>query len=212
MFSTRKALLLILVILYSDKLFAQYHGMNRQIFRTQMNFAMNNNYRWGKANQTDNNFYYTFTVVMKDSSQKEVSSRIYHNKLLNKNYLLVGDDTSGQKIYPEQTIYIMRTDSDNFIGEKHHVVGLPTDSCWMFKVINGPITAYSYLSERVGSDFFDPTTVIALRDGDGAILPLTSDNIKHMISTDNDAMKYFDKKNYYKALMRFNKDMEKAGK
>jgi hypothetical protein len=212
MLSLRKSLLLILTIFSSTKLFAQYPGMKqvygqmfRENFNAQMRLAMNaNNYRWGNA--TAENFSYTFTVIMKDGLKKEVTSRIYHNKSLNKNYLLLGEDTSGQKIYPEQTNYIARMDSDNNVAHKHFITGIPNDSCWMFKVIIGTIAAYSYLSERDESDFFDPSTIIGLQYGDGAILALNSDNLKKMVSKDKDAMKYFDKKDYYKALTRYNKD------
>lgn len=193
-----------------------YANMNRQFANQQMNMMM--------ANMRYGNYYYnnkyTFYVVLKDSSQKEVTSKIYTDTTLHKSYLLLVDkkypksDTAHryQKIYADQTSNIYRVDNSGFSEKPVTIRGIANDSCWMFKAISGPITVYSLLSEPDGYNF-DPSTIIGIQLKDGPIVKFTADNLKQMIcQNDARALEIAENKNYLKAIKKYNRDMEKAVK
>lgn len=130
------------------------------------------------------NFKYTFTVTMADGTTKEVNSRIYTDTSAHKNYLLYvdkslpkTDSNRNQKIFPKQTKEISRNlalisgniKKADFATPPRYYKGVAKDSCWMFKVISGPISAYSFLSEEEGN-MFNPSTVISIQLNDGEIV------------------------------------------
>jgi hypothetical protein len=51
------------------------------------------------------------------------------------------------------------------------LVGIPTDSCWLFKASSGKITLYSFLAEE------DSYTTIAMQEEDGPIEKLDKENL-----------------------------------
>jgi len=82
----------------------------------------------------------------------------------------------------------------------------------MFKVVTGPISVYSYLSEEADTQYFSTYSFVALQLNDGEIIGFTAENLKKMLSADPDAMKKFLRKNYYNAILKFNKNIQKANK
>ena len=175
----------------------------------------------------DYNISYTFVVTMKDGTKKEVDSKIYNDTIVKKNYLLLVDksfkrsDTNRyKKIYPAQTISIARNvAAPGDVIHKNAVQpppvyfkGMPSDSCWMFKVVAGPISAYSYLSEQEDDLVFNPYAVVAIQLNDGPLMPLTDENLKQMVGQDINALEDIQKKNYFRAIKKYNKDVEKAAK
>jgi len=175
----------------------------------------------------DYNISYTFVVTMKDGTKKEVDSKIYNDTIVKKNYLLLVDksfkrsDTNRyKKIYPAQTISIARNvAAPGDVIHKNAVQpppvyfkGMPSDSCWMFKVVAGPISAYSYLSEQEDDQVFNPYAVVAIQLNDGPLMPLTDENLKQMVGQDINALEDIQKKNYFRAIKKYNKDVEKAAK
>ena len=81
----------------------------------------------------------------------------------------------------------------------------------MFKAISGSINAYSMLSQTDGYGF-DPFTIVAVQKGEGPILKLTPENLKPMVGQDADALENIQKKNYYKAIRKYNRNAEKTAK
>lgn len=101
-----------------------------------------------------------------------------------------------QKLVPADTREVYRLQGS---GEK--IVGIPADSCWLFKVVKGPITGYSNLAEE-GYSY-----VIAIQvTPKGPIVPFTLDNLKAMIgpTDDKELKKMLDKKWTLKALKYVN--------
>jgi hypothetical protein len=137
------------------------------------------------------NARYTFILTMKDNSIREVHSKLYADSISNRSYVI--DDQ--KKIYSNQTRRITRED-----GSKQ-ITGIATDSCWLFKIVSGKINAYSFLSESAG-----PYSVSALQTGSGAIQSFDERALEQMISNDPKAMKAFIKKEYLKAIEKFNAD------
>ncbi|MBS1521736.1 MAG: hypothetical protein JST50_12115 [Bacteroidetes bacterium] len=226
----RPALLVIsLLFFYSLQAFAQYPGMgavraqqSRQFVNQQMQMQMQmmNNLNWRQnAGKGD-----TYTVTFKDSTVKKVVSFMYTDTVLHKNFLVYVDkkfpksDTihRNQKIYTDQTKYI------SVIGDYRsgaEMYGVPTDSCWMFKVIDGSLAVYArslnYLTERGGllnETNFDPSAIVGIQLNDGPIEKYSKDNLIKMVGQNADALEAIGKGKYYKAVTRYNRDAEKAAK
>ncbi|AYL95049.1 hypothetical protein [Mucilaginibacter celer] len=172
------------------------------------------------------NFKYTFTVTMADGTTKEVNSKIYVDTSLHKNYLLFvdkslpkTDSNRNQKIFPEQTKEISRNvalisgniKKADFATPPRYYRGIAKDSCWMFKVISGSINAYSFLSEEDGQ-MFNPSTIVAIQLNDGAIVKFNEENLKQMVGDDIDALEIIQRKNYMRAIKKFNRNREKEKK
>ncbi len=230
--SYRKPCLVILLVAFCvNSLFAQYPGMaafraqqNMRFVQQQMFMQMN------MMNYTDRDYNpkYTFIVTMKDSTKVTVDSQILNDTTLKRNYLLLvdkkfkkSDSNRYKKIYPSQTISIARDISSAAVSVHTNAeepppvyfVGKATDSCWTFKVITGAITAYSSLSELPDDYVFKPFAITAIQLNNGPIVKYTEDNLKQMIGQDDlDALEYIQKKNYFKAIKKYNKDAEKAAK
>ncbi|RKR81735.1 hypothetical protein BDD43_1886 [Mucilaginibacter gracilis] len=148
------------------------------------------NANWIYRLQNLKNSKFNFVVTMKDNSVRAIRSKIYVDSVNNKTYLL--DAESKQKIYCNQTQKINRGDA---------VTGMATDSCWLFKIVSGKINAYSFLSESAG-----PFSLTALQTGDGPIKNFDARLLEQMIADNPKAMKPFLKKDYLKAIEKFNGD------
>jgi hypothetical protein len=226
--------LIILFIFPVKKASAQYPGMgafraqqSRQFANQQMNTMMQTN-----ALRNSGAFYnqkYTFLVTMKDGTEKEVKSSIYSDTIINKNYLLLEDksfkkaDTNRfKKIYPSQTVNIRRdisvsgasllSRSNMKAPPAEYYTGVAKDSCWMFKVISGPISVYSFLSEEDGQNF-DPSSIVGIQLNDGPVISFTVDHLKEMIGQDDvNALEIIQHDDYLRAIKRYNRDMKKVVK
>ena len=223
MLRTRKifliSLLSIFCIFFSKNSFAQYPGMaafraqqSQQFINQQMQTQMMlNNMNW-RANAGSGTIY---KVKFKDTSTKEVVSYMYSDTILHKNFLVYVDkkfkrsDTlhRNQKIYSDQTLYIS-TVTDR--SSSQEIYGVPTDSCWMFKVVSGPISVYSKYPEL--STDFNPSTIIAIQLNDGPTVKYTAEALKQMVGQDADALESIENKNYIKAVKKYNRHAERAAK
>ncbi|MEO3403463.1 hypothetical protein AAFN85_06150 [Mucilaginibacter sp. CAU 1740] len=172
------------------------------------------------------NFKYIFTVTMADGTTREVNSKIYTDTTVHKSYLLFvdkslpkTDSNRNQKIFPEQTKEISRNlalisgniKKADFPTPPRYYKGISKDSCWMFKVISGPISAYSFLSEEEGNTF-NPSTVVSIQLNNGEIVKFSEENLKAIVGNDIDALENIQRKNYLKAIKKYNRNAEKAAK
>jgi len=160
--------------------------------------------------------YFDFVVMLRDSSKIKVRSAMFTDSITKKRFIVMIDkkyaksDTNRyKKIFPSQTLYLKRdVNKEDGSSVDLYYRGKPNDTCWMFKVIAGPITAYSYLSDQ---DFmtFETSSLIGIQLNDGPIVQYSEDNLRQMIMSDNAAMEYFQKKKYIKAIRKFNQNTEK---
>jgi hypothetical protein len=208
--------------------FAQLRtSMSNQFMAQQMSMNMRMMSNFGSAEHSANSSRiqgafneYNYLVKLKDGTTKTVKSYIYIDTLLHKSYLLFVDksvpkaDTAHrkQKIYADHTLSIGRIftigNDSNSVVKQEYFTGVATDSCWQFKALSGKITLYSIFSEMGDSRLFDPSTVVGIQYDNGSVLRLEPDALKSFIASDEKAMKYFNKKDYYSAIKKFNKDSE----
>lgn len=181
--------------------------MNRMMTRNWLNNA---NYLVNEK--------HTFTIFLKDGTTKIVKSKIHTDTLKHQSYLefvnkevAKSDSNRIKRIYPTQTIKISREAmslDDNGIGPSTKMVGIEgisTDSCWRFKAISGKITAFSFLSEQYDLNTF---YLNAFQVDNGEIQSLNPENLKLVIQSNEKAMKFFLKKDYYEAIVKFNKQFK----
>ncbi|TFF39554.1 hypothetical protein [Mucilaginibacter psychrotolerans] len=198
-----------------NRMFANQYLQTQMQIQMQMNMAMMGRY----YDYIPDNFKYDFKVRLKDSTTKEVYSKIYLDTIRHQNYLLFEDkklpkkdSLRKQRIYPGETISISRDGIVPFNKLTYTANGIAKDSCWMFKVIGGArINVFSFLSAREGGDF-SHVTVVAIQKGDGPIVKLSAENVTAMVAGDDDALKAIEKKNYLKAIKIYNKNFLKANK
>jgi len=221
-------------VFFSLQSFAQPRGMTmNQVYRQvdrqtnnanqrfQMQMSMNGNWRIGASEAEP------YIVTLKDSIRKNLVSHMYHDTVLRKDFLVYVDDnfpTSDstnhfKKIYPDQTLSITASQFDNF-GAEVPLYGASTDTGWIFRVINGPITVYArsagYLVP-VGENLtgvpkmdFDLSEIIGIQTKDAPIEKLTKESLQKIIAGDAKAVKVLEKKGLYEAIKRYNDDHEKA--
>jgi hypothetical protein len=204
-------LLLTGTIKVSAQMPAGYNQMmanNSMRFAQQMSMQRMMNQPWYFGSDYLQNSKYTFKVTLKDNSQLDVKSKIYADTATHKSYLiyvnkaLKRDDPNREtKIYPEQTLKISRQEV-NFRGS-YDVNGMPTDSCWLFKVVTGKINMYSHLSE---TEMLNNMYLRAFQVGDGPVQKIDSASLVSLIKDSPKAMKAFNKKDYYKAIDKFNSE------
>lgn len=114
---------------------------------------------------------YEFKAILKNGEQKVFKSRINLEDTIHS--LTYKEDGIKKKLTPKETVEIFRY---SFSGKK--IAGIPTDSCWLFKVLEGKINGYSFLSEE------STTYLSAFQEEDGEILPLTKDNVMFYVGDD----------------------------
>lgn len=164
------------------------------------------------------NLKYDYRVVMKDGTVLTVNSKIHPDTAAHANYLLLvdkslkrNDPKREQKIYPSQTKEISRLKTISPFNPKGNqfpakpdtsrLIGLATDSCWLFKLTPGKISSYYFLSESEMPDLMSPT---AIQFGTNPVEKLTPEILEVYIKDDEKAYKAFLKKDYSKAIRQFN--------
>ena len=199
-----------------------YSQLNKQDmnqrFQMQMQAMMTANWRTYAGKGA------TYQVTFKDSSVKQVVSFMYIDTTSHKNFLLFVDkkypksDSAHryQRIYSDQTLYIS-TVINSSSGQESY--GMPKDSCWMFKAIDGSLTVYAkslnYLTERGGllnEINFEPSAIVGIQLNDGPIKKYNKENLIKMVGQNTDALEAIEKGKYYKAIKKYNHDAEKSAK
>lgn len=141
---------------------------------------------------------YEFNVVMKNDSTFKVKTKIQWMDSVD--YIEVKKGKEKIKIKVTDTRQIWRRG----LQTGRQIIGVATDTCWLFPTVRGAINCYSFLAEP---DQINYTTAIQYGD-DGKIIPLTKDNLLEITGTsDKKIMKQVKKKNLPAAVKIFNKKM-----
>ena len=119
------------------------------------------NYYYGRGSIS---VMYEFNAVLKNGEQKIVKSKI--NLQDSVHSLSYKENGEKKKLLPTETTEIYR-----FTQGGKKITGIATDSCWLFKVVEGKINGYSFLSAE-SSEYLS-----AFQLEEGEILPLTKDNL-----------------------------------
>jgi hypothetical protein len=153
-------------------------------------FVPSPNHYYGQQNISGK---YEFRVVLNNDSTFVTKTRINLSQKED-NSITVKQKHGKTQIFPNDTKYIMRVTFDNKI-----LKGIPADSCWLFKVVQGEINGYSFLAEEM------EMYVIAIQAGDdGPIVPLTKENLMPLVVSEKKAYELAKKNKLHRALNRYN--------
>ncbi len=146
---------------------------------------------------------YDFTIKLKDTVIK-AHSRIYVDAPLHKAFLVYEDLSVSKKdprrklkVYPDQTTIVSRVEPTT----NQVVTGMPTDSCWLFKVVSGKINLYSQLSQTKG---LSTQYIKAYQIGEGPVMKLDSTALSQLVKSDQKAYDLVGKNDFYKAVIKYN--------
>jgi hypothetical protein len=146
-----------------------------------------------------------FTVVFTDGRDTSVYTRLDGDST--SAYLAMENKSVGKKdparlikIYPSQTKYISHVDpttGKDFVGQAH-------DSCWLFKVITGKMSAYTDLAEISVEDKF----IRYVQLDDGPLIAVMDPEAVKLFAGNDRAQELFVAKDYNRAVKRYNKEMK----
>ena len=214
--------LITLFICISQNSLAQYPGMGAVRAQQSMQFAQQMQMQMmNMRSVTSSNDEFTFQITMRDSTKKEVTSAIYTDTSTKKHFIVwidkrykKSDTNRYNKIYPSQTLsltcVLIPKDEGNDI-QGSYLPGKITDSCWMFKTIDGPINVYCYVIHNERGQV-NPSTVVGIQLSNGPILAFTGENLKLMVGQNTRALELIDDKKYIRAIKKYNRDNEKGDK
>ena len=114
------------------------------------------------------------------------------------------DSARFRKVYPSQTKYIVRLDRYNVSRDKYEDIvseGLTTASCWLFKDIDGKVSAYTPLAE----DDVDDGFLRYIQKDKGPLIEINQQNLKEMLEANEKAARQAEKGKYAKAIKAYNK-------
>jgi hypothetical protein len=150
------------------------------------------------------NTHHSFRVMFNDGTERlatgiiKTDSSSYYLLLENKTFAKK-DSARYQKIRPSQTESIFRTD----INEGGEYKGIATDSCWLFKKIEGAVNAYTPSPE----DNIADSSITYFQKGDTTpLIKMSQKNIETVLGDDGKALKLAKKKRYLKAILKYNED------
>lgn len=141
---------------------------------------------------------YDFKVILQNDSVIQTHSAIHFSE--NKHFINV---YSGRKVI--RKIYVKDTKSITAEFEDYDFVGLPNDSCWLFRANDDSILTYSMMPEDDPMYF----TFFSIRGIPHSVRPITSDYLLPFVKDDKDLLKLVNKDKLTKAIQLFN---EKYGK
>lgn len=178
--------------------------LSRNFMNMQMQMSLNRNWMFGF---NDVNISYHFKVTMKDSTVKNMKSRIYADTTKHQTYVVFedkklpkSDPNRKLKIYPNQTLELSRMS-----GDEVQVWGTAADSCWLFSVVRGKINAYSpmpLLEEEVDDKLLSGYQI----GTKSAIIKLDTAKLSPVIKSNPKAYKILQNGHIVRAINRYNKD------
>ncbi len=187
--------LLVIFIAVSTSVYAQMIPMTTTI-KTPYGNVPHTHYVGSMHNyygQQNVSVRYDFVVVLKNDSTFKTKTRINLTEDED-NSITVKRKGIKEQIFPDDTRYISRVTSAGKV-----LKGIPADSCWLFKIIDGEINGYAFLAEEM--DVY----IIAIQGGsEGQILPLTKENLMPLILSDQKSVVLARKNKLRRAVIRYN--------
>lgn len=114
----------------------------------------------------------SYSIVLKDSTKIVASGKIGDHK--GNFFLYVDNETMTRSIRPNETLSV------TYMPKKGvPLVGIPTDSCWVFKMIEGPVNLYSVTPQEL-----DQFVIYIQQGNDGAMMKATKGNFRKLLKND----------------------------
>ena len=198
---------------YTTAVKAQPPDWQRTVSKAQLsnmhmfNFNMHMIHKSGASSIFGKDIY-KFALLLKDSTELNIQSKVYFDTVTNKNYLVYisrnqKDKNRRKIVYPDQTVLI----EQYFLGR--YTVGIPTDSCWLFRVVTGKINAFAiYPDERM----LKSAHLKAIQIEDGPIEPIDSEKLKSVFINNEKALEALRQNDLLKAIKRYNATFDKTKK
>jgi hypothetical protein len=192
-----KTILALTVLLGSFRCYSQFHYQppvrvntpygTRTIQGASMSYRPMNFYNSGPYSKR-----YKYTIILSNDSSFTTRTKIALQEPRNKVKVKIGSEK--KELFPGDTKSISRTSPTGKV-----FIGIPADTCWLFKTVQGKINCYSFLAEP------GMTYVIAIQKGkDGEIVKLDKDNVLSMVAGHEKAMALAEKKELIEAIQEFN--------
>ena len=135
---------------------------------------------------------YDYTIIFKNDSVVQAFTKIDVSDSVRR--IEIKEGKAEFVIKPHDTKRVYRVCKS---GQR--IIGMPTDSCWLFKVGEGKINSYSVLPYE-----YNPVIVAIQQGKDGPIIPLSKEILKKIIGDDPKLTKLIEKKKFNKVIELYN--------
>jgi len=158
-----------------------------------------------KRQKTETDRVHAFVITLKDSSQLFVDGMIMFDST--GYYLAWTDDTVKQsdtgrtkRIYPPETLSLLRHDDNRMANPKGVVVG----SAWLFTAIKGKLTVYTTAAE----DDLPDESLLYIRKDDGPIQNLNTEMLQKLLQGNVKALQLLHKGKIRKAIEQYDNPIQ----
>lgn len=134
-----------------------------------------------------------FYVIMKNGKSYTVRTRI--DITSSEHFIEANQEELPKIVKPSDTRTLSRVVDDG----RHQILGIPADSCWLFKIIPGQISAYYFLAEEKKNEF-----VTAVQKADGPIVPFSPQILMDMVGGDPALVKLVNRQKFVQAIKAYN--------
>jgi hypothetical protein len=137
-----------------------------------------------------------YSIVFKDSTKLITMGKIGEHK--GNFYLYVDNETVTRSIRPNETLSI------TYLPKKGEpMIGMPTDSCWVFKLVEGDVNLYSVTPQP-----FDQFVIYIEDSADNLFLNATKENFRKLLRNDRAIVADINMNQFRSAVRRHNKAVE----
>lgn len=149
-------------------------------------------------NPAFSNYEINYYIQKKDSTGMLTRSKIYYDND-QRHYLKIPKrkDQDSARLYASETIKINYYDR----SVDKTIEGLGTDSCWLFKVLDGKISLYACFPPP---DELTNEVLMAFQILNGPIQKLSADGLREIVKDHPKSMEALEKRNYLKAVKKYN--------
>jgi hypothetical protein len=183
----------------------QYQSdVNRVLNRQSTDFMFRNMNRLGNY-QGYSPQKYTITILLRDSTVKKVRTYFEYDQQKKSSFISIknrklpkSDSNRTDRIYPTETLKITAILNETLDTLS---TGFINDTAWLFKVISGKITVFSFEPETDISIM----QVAAIQVENGPIEEFNIQRLEAFLKENEKAMKEFRKMKYAKAIDIYNK-------
>jgi hypothetical protein len=141
-----------------------------------------------------------YSIVFKDSTKLITIGKIGEHK--GNFYLYVDNETVTRSIRPNETLSI------TYLPKKGEpMVGMPTDSCWIFKLVEGAVNLYAVTPQPL-----DQFVIYVESSSDNLFLTATKANFRKLLKNDQGIAVDINTQQFRSAVRRHNKAVESEKK